>query len=197
MTKHRLELFSDGVFAIVLTLLVLDLRLPTAFGSAELLEIAPELLVHAATFFAVGVLWMVHHGALARVLEISTKTLLLNLLALFWITLLPFAAKNAAERPFDPLGASLMAASCGAYVASIVVMRLSAHSAIDDNPKLRRWRRRRILLGSGIALTNIAGGILSWILPWVGYAAALATMVLLLVLPSPPEAEKRVEQEIV
>ena len=86
MTKHRLELFSDGVFAIVLTLLVLDLKLPTAHGSAELSQIAPELLVHAMTFFALGVLWMVHHGALARVLEIGAKTLLLNLFALFWVT---------------------------------------------------------------------------------------------------------------
>jgi uncharacterized membrane protein len=137
MTKHRLELFSDGVFAIVLTLLVLDLKAPAAHGLAGFLEIAPALIVHAATFFAVGVLWMVHHGALARVLDIRTRTLLLNLLALFWVTLLPFAAKNAAEFPLDGLGASLMAVSCGAYLASIVVMRLSAHSVIDDLPSMR------------------------------------------------------------
>ena len=196
MTKHRLELFSDGVFAIVLTLLVLDLKLPTAHGSAELSQIAPELLVHAMTFFALGVLWMVHHGALARVLEIGAKTLLLNLFALFWVTLIPFAAKNAAEHIQDPLGASLLAASCGGYVASIVAMRLSAHSAIDDNPKLRRWRRRRILIGSGIALANVTAAALSWIWPGLGYAAALATIGLLLVLPSPPATERRMEQDV-
>ena len=196
MTKHRLELFSDGVFAIVLTLLVLDLRLPTTHGLAELSEIAPALLVHAVTFFAVGVLWMVHHGALARVLDIKTSTLLLNLFALFWITLLPFAAKNAAERPQEPLGASLMAASCGAYLASIIAMRLSAHSTIDDNPRMRRWRTGRLLLGSGIVLADFACVAVSWIWPWSGYAAALATIVLLLVLPSPAEAEMRIGQEV-
>jgi uncharacterized membrane protein len=195
MTKHRLELFSDGVFAIVLTLLVLELKIPTAHGLAALSEIAPALLVHAATFFAVGVLWMVHHGALARVLEIRTRTLLLNLFALFWITLLPFAAKNAAEHSREPLGASLMAASCGGYLASIVAMRLSAHSAIDDNPKMRRWRLGRLLLGSGIALVDFASVAASWILPWTGYVAALVTIVLLLALPSPAEVERQREQK--
>lgn len=55
MTKQRLELFSDGVFAIVLTLLVLDLKVPSAPGLAGLREIVPALLVHAASFFIVGV----------------------------------------------------------------------------------------------------------------------------------------------
>ena len=63
MTKHRLELFSDGVFAIVLTLLALGLKVPTAHGLAGLKEIAPALLVHAASFFIVGVFWLIHHGA--------------------------------------------------------------------------------------------------------------------------------------
>lgn len=159
-------------------------------------EIVPELVVHGATFFAVGVLWMVHHGALARVLEIRTRTLLLNLFALFWVTLLPFAAKNAAEHPLDPLGASLMSASCGAYLGSIVAMRLSAHSAIDDNPRMRRWRRGRVWLGSGIVATNFCGAALSWASPWLGYAVATATIVLLLALPSPPEAERRIGTEV-
>ncbi len=89
MTKHRLEIFSDGVFAIVLTLLVLDLRLPQAHGAASLREIAPELVVHAGGFFIVGAFWINHHKVLTRITEITGSTLLLNLVALFWITLAP------------------------------------------------------------------------------------------------------------
>jgi uncharacterized membrane protein len=174
---------------------VLDLRLPAARGLAGLVEIAPALLVHAATFFAVGVLWMVHHGGLARVIGIRTRTLLLNLLALFWVTLLPFAAKNAAAHPLEPLGASLMATSCGAYLASIVAMRLSAHSTIDDNPNMRRWRTGRVVIGSAIALADFACAALSWAWPWTGYAAALITIALMLALPSPADAERQIEQE--
>ncbi|HEY3812237.1 MAG TPA: TMEM175 family protein [Caulobacteraceae bacterium] len=195
MTKHRLELFSDGVFAIVLTLLVLDLKAPTAHGLAALKEIAPALVVHAGVFAMVGVLWMVHHGGLARVVEISSRTLMMNLLALFWVTLFPFAAKTAAEQPLEPLGASLMAILCGAYLLSMLATRLSAHSTIDDNPDMRVWRHRRFLMGMTVALIDLGGGVLAWINPWPGYAAALGTMILFLVLRSPPEAERRFATE--
>ena len=193
MTKHRLELFSDGVFAIVLTLLVLDLRVPSATGLAGLVQIVPGLLVHAATFFIVGVLWMTHHGALARVDRINSRALLLNLAALFWATLLPFAAKNAAERPLEPLGASIMAASCGAYLLFFAAMRISLHSAIDDNMQMRAWRRGRIRIAAGLILADFCCALLSWLTPWAGYAASLTTVFVLLLLPSPPEAEQRFE----
>jgi uncharacterized membrane protein len=194
MTKHRLELFSDGVFAIVLTLLALDLKLPSAHGLGGLAEIAPGLLVHAATFFIVGVLWMTHHGALARVDRINSRALLFNLVALFWATLLPFAARNAADRPLEPLGASLMAASCGAYFLSFVAMRLSLHSAIDDHEAMRAWRRRRMTIAASLILADFAGALLAWLTPWTGYAASLFTVAVLLLLPSPPEEEERFER---
>ena len=195
MTKHRLELFSDGVFAIVLTLLVLDLRVPAAHGVGALVEIGPELLVHAAAFFIVGVLWMVHHQGLARVSEITSRTLYWNLAALFWVTLLPFAAKDAAARPFEPLGACLIAAACGGYMAAMVFTRLTSHSTIDDNPDMKAWRRGRIIIGLGFALANFAGAALSWITPWTGYVVALATVIVMMVLPSPPDAEDRMRRQ--
>ncbi len=119
MTKHRLELFSDGVFAIVLTLLVLDLRVPAVQGLAGLHQIIPSLLVHAASFYVVGSFWVVHYGGMARIGEIRHHTLMLNLLTLFWATLIPFAARTAAERPLDPLGPSLLAATTGFYVTAL------------------------------------------------------------------------------
>ena len=63
MDKHRLELFSDGVFAIILTLLVLDLKVPHAEGLAGLREATPALLMHALTFFIVGMGWVLHEAA--------------------------------------------------------------------------------------------------------------------------------------
>ena len=195
MTKNRVELFSDGVFAIVLTLLVLDLRVPASHGVTGLVEIAPALLVHAATFFMVGVLWHIHHGGFARVLEITTRTLLLNLLALFWVTLLPFAAKNAAERPFEPLGSSLMAAICGSFLLTMIAVRLSAHSTIDDNPIMRRWRKGRLALGVSVGLANLGCAGLAWAAPWIGYVCVLATILLLLLLPSPGDAERKLVEQ--
>ena len=188
MSKSRLELFSDGVFAIVLTLLVLNLKVPASHGLTALRDITPALVVHAASFFLVGVLWMVHHGSLARVDRISNRSLFYNLLVLFWVTLLPFAAENAADRPLEPLGASLMAFCCGAYLLSFLALRLSVHSAVDDLPEMQRWRRRRLIIIYAMIVGDFACATLAWLSPWIGYAAALANVFLFLTLRSPPEA---------
>ncbi len=192
MTKHRLELFSDGVFAIVLTLLVLDLRIPAAHGLAGLREILPALLVHAGSFFVVGSFWVVHHGGMARITEIKSHTLLLNLLSLFWVTLIPFGARNAAQRPLDPLGASLLAATTGFYLASLMWMRLTAHSAIDDNPAMRSWRRFRITLVSVIVLADFGSAALAWVTDWPAYVAIFVSATFMFAMPSPPEVEQRI-----
>jgi uncharacterized membrane protein len=191
MNKNRLELFSDGVFAIVLTLLVLNLKVPVSHGLTALRDITPALIVHAATFFLVGVIWVGHHGALARVDKITHRALLFNLLILFWVTLLPFAAENAADRPLEPLGPSLLAFSCGAYFLSYLGFRFSVHSTIDDVPEMRRWKRIRVAIALAMVAGNFLCATLAWLSPWFGYAGALATVLLFLLLRSPPEAEEK------
>ena len=190
MNKHRVELFSDGVFAIVLTLLVLNLKVPASHGLAALRDIAPALAVHAATFGLVGMMWIGHHGGLARVDRITKRALLFNLLTLFWVTLLPFAAENAADRPLEPLGPSLLAFCCGAYLLSYLGFRFSVHSTIDDLPEMRHWRRARITIALAFLTGDFLCATLAWLSPWFGYAGALATVLLFLLLRSPPEAEE-------
>ena len=195
MNKHRVELFSDGVFAIVLTLLVLNLKVPASHGVAALRDITPALIVHAATFFLVGVMWVGHHGALARVDKITHRALLFNLLILFWVTLLPFAAENAADRPLEPLGPSLLAFSCGAFFLSYLGFRFSVHSTIDDVPEMRRWKRVRVAIACSMVAGNFLCAFLAWFSPWFGYAGAIATVLLFLILRSPPESEEKFIRE--
>lgn len=190
MNKNRVELFSDGVFAIVLTLLVLNLKVPASHGLSSLRDITPALIVHAATFFLVGVMWVGHHGALARVDKITHRALLFNLLILFWVTLLPFAAENAADRPLEPLGPSLLSFSCGAFFLSYLGFRLSVHSTIDDVPEMRRWKQVRFAIAVAMVAGNFACAVLAWLSPWIGYGGALATVLVFLLLRSPPESEE-------
>jgi len=191
MNKNRVELFSDGVFAIVLTLLVLNLKVPSSHGLAALRDIGPALIVHAATFFLVGVMWVGHHGALARVDKITQRALLFNLLILFWVTLLPFAAENAADRPLEPLGPSLLAFCCGAFFLSYIGFRFSVHSTIDDVAEMRKWKRTRLSIAIAMVAGNFMCAILAWWSPWIGYAGAVATVMVFLILRSPPESERR------
>jgi uncharacterized membrane protein len=191
MNKNRVELFSDGVFAIVLTLLVLNLKVPDSHGLAALHDVTPALIVHAATFFLVGVMWVGHHGALARVDKITHRALLFNLLILFWVTLLPFAAENAADRPLEPLGPSLLAFCCGAFFLSYLGFRFSVHSTIDDVPEMRRWKQVRVTIAVAMVAGNFACAALAWLSPWIGYGGALATVLVFLLLRSPPESEEK------
>ena len=195
MNKNRVELFSDGVFAIVLTLLVLNLKVPASHGLSSLRDITPALIVHAATFLLVGVMWVGHHGALARVDKVTHRALLFNLLILFWVTLLPFAAENAADRPLEPLGPSLLAFCCGAFFLSYLGFRFSVHSTIDDVAEMRRWRKERIAIAFAMVAGNLLCAILAWFSPWFGYAGALATVLLFLFLRSPPESEEKFIRE--
>jgi uncharacterized membrane protein len=191
MNKNRVELFSDGVFAIVLTLLVLNLKVPASHGLSSLRDITPALIVHAATFFLVGVMWVGHHGALARVDKITHRALLFNLLILFWVTLVPFAAENAADRPLEPLGPSLLSFCCGAFFLSYLAFRFSVHSTIDDVPEMRHWKRVRVAIALAMVAGNFLFAVLAWYSAWLGYAGALATVLLFLLLRSPPESEER------
>jgi uncharacterized membrane protein len=194
MTKHRLELFSDGVFAIVLTLLVLDLRTPQALGVAGLREAIPALLVHAATFAVVGLMWVSHHNAFAAVEEVRADGLVLNLFALFWLTLMPFAAKVAAAHPLDPLGPSTLAACYGSYTLGLVAARLRLRGPHDDTAAGREILRRVSRFIGALGAVRLVFAGLAWLSPWWGYAALGTVVGNILVGPS-LEAARRMLPE--
>jgi hypothetical protein len=112
--------------------------------------------------------------------------------ALFWSTLIPFAAKNAAERPLEPLGPSLMAASTGLYILSMIGLRLSVHSTLDETPELLRWRMRRFTVFLVLAVADLLAAGLSWIVPIVGYLAVAGLIGYVLIASHPAEVERRV-----
>jgi uncharacterized membrane protein len=195
MHKERLELFSDGVFAIILTLLVLDLKVPHAEELAGLREAAPGLLIHALTFFVVGMSWLAHHGTLSHAREVTSRTLLLNLLYLLFVTLLPFGARIAAEDHWSSLGAFLLA-SCSA-IGTITLIGLQRTTASDlvTVPHMVAWRVRRRRLFYAIAALGLACAGLSFASPRFGYAF-LSSYALGLFLPSPIEAERKMRDRL-
>jgi uncharacterized membrane protein len=120
MGKNRLEALSDGVFAVAITLLVLDIRLPADVAydhlAAALVSLAPRILSYLLSFFVVGVYWAYHHFALARLQRIDGTILFLNLLVLLLVTFMPFPTILLGEYPFTAIplviyGATLVASN--------------------------------------------------------------------------------------
>ncbi len=120
MTKNRLEAFSDGVLAIIITIMVLEMKAPHGGGVAALLELAPVFLSYVLSFIYVGIYWNNHHHLLHAVHRVSGGVLWANLHLLFWLSLFPLATAWMGANHFEALpsaaygGVLLMAAA--AYV---------------------------------------------------------------------------------
>jgi uncharacterized membrane protein len=101
MTKSRLEAFSDGVLAIVITIMVLEAKVPHGDASlAALWPIAPVLVSYVLSFLYIGIYWNNHHHMLHAAQKVDGRVLWANLHLLFWLTLVPFATGWMGENHF-------------------------------------------------------------------------------------------------
>lgn len=103
MNKTRLEAFSDGVFAILITILVLELRIPHGETIEALQPLLPSLLVYILSFINLGIYWNNHHHMLHATHHVNGKMLWANLHLLFWLSLLPFVTGWMGQNHFAPL----------------------------------------------------------------------------------------------
>ena len=90
MTKNRLEAFSDGVLAIIITIMVLEFKIPEGSTWEDLRPLLPKFLSYALSFIYVGIYWNNHHHMLHTVKKVNGKILWANLHLLFWLSLVPF-----------------------------------------------------------------------------------------------------------
>ena len=109
MTKGRIEAFSDGVLAIIITIMVLELRVPETHDAAALWHLLPVFLSYILSFVNVGIYWNNHHHLFQAVKQIGGWVLWANLHLLFWLSLLPFATGFMEESGFEPLPVAIYA----------------------------------------------------------------------------------------
>ena len=112
MSKGRLEAFSDGVIAIIITIMVLELRPPSGTDMDALIEMGPDLLAYVLSFVILGIYWNNHHLLLGAMRRVTGAVLWANLHLLFWLSLVPFATawmgrNHTAPFPIATYGAVL------------------------------------------------------------------------------------------
>jgi uncharacterized membrane protein len=117
MTKGRLEAFSDGVIAILITIMVLELKVPHGTDAAALAPLLPVFLTYVLSFVFLGIYWANHHHLLHATTRITGAVLWANLHLMFWLSLVPFVTGWMGENHFAPLptavyGAVLLLAAC-------------------------------------------------------------------------------------
>jgi len=178
VSKQRLEAFTDGVMAIIITIMVLEIKVPAGSGLAALRAELPIFLAYALSFVNVGIFWNNHHHMLHVTERINGMVLWANLLLLFWISLMPFVIRWMDDSHF----ASLPTASYGVVLVlsalSYIVLERSIIKYNGPTSKLAR-AVGRVDLKSLISLLLYAAAIpLAFVRPWISitlYAAVAMT----------------------
>lgn len=134
MGKGRLEAFSDGVIAIIITIMVLELKVPHGADLAALQPLVPVFLSYVLSFVYVGIYWNNHHHMLHASTVVDGTVLWANLHLMFWLSLIPFATGWMGENHFAPLPVALYGATL--FLASVAYFILE-HTLIARNPKDR------------------------------------------------------------
>jgi uncharacterized membrane protein len=132
MNKSRLEAFSDGVIAIIITIMVLELKVPKAGDWSSLRALCPVFFGYLLSFVFIGIYWGNHHHLLHTVKKVSSALIWANLNLLFWLSIVPFATGWMSTTNFSPFTVAAYAVLlniCGlAYtILQLVIKRISAH----------------------------------------------------------------------
>ncbi len=189
MTKARLETFSDGVIAILITIMVLELHTPAGTSWHALGHELPVLLAYVLSFVYLGIYWNNHHHMLAAVSHVSGATLWANLHLLFWLSLIPFSTAWMSEHRFPSIptaiyGVVLLAAAIAYFVLQTTLVRAEGEQS-----------RLRAAVGSDVKgkispVLYAIGIALAFVNRWLGLAMYVAVAILWLV------PDRRVERHL-
>jgi uncharacterized membrane protein len=160
MSPNRLEAFSDGVFAIAITLLVLDIHVPEPVPGTDLAgELGaqwPSYVAYAVSFLTIGIIWINHHAMIRRLREVDHEVLVLNLLLLLFVGVLPFTTALMAAYLKEGAGDHLAAAIySGSFLAMSIAFAALNWRILFHKPSLMAEAlpdaRRRAILTRGVA----------------------------------------------
>ena len=145
MNKGRLEAFSDGVIAIIITIMVLELKVPHGEGFVALKSVAPTLLLYLLSFVYVGIYWNNHHHMLHACGKVSGAILWANLHLLFWLSLIPFTTEWMGDNHFSTAptavyGFVLLMSGIAYLVLQGLIIRVAGTDSVLKEAVGRDWK---------------------------------------------------------
>lgn len=159
MTKSRLEAFSDGVLAIIITIMVLELKIPHGEELSDLQPLINVFISYLISFVYIGIYWGNHHHLLHTVHHVSSKIIWANMHLLFWLSLIPFSTGWMGENHFGrmPLavyGINLLVCAIAYYILQLVIMSHYTHTTTLIEA-LNKQQKKGMLSLAGYILTII------------------------------------------
>ena len=166
MEKNRLEAFSDGVLAIIITIMVLELKVPHGVELPALAPLLPVFLSYVVSFIYVGIYWNNHHHLFQTTKHVSAGVLWANLHLLFWLSLFPFSMAWIGENHVAPLpsafyGLVLLMAAIAYYVLQRAIIAQQGNNSFLASALGRDWK------GKLSPVLYLAAIPLAFLSPWI------------------------------
>ncbi len=189
MGKNRLEAFSDGVLAIIITIMVLELKIPHGSSWEDLMPLAPVFLSYVLSFLYVGIYWNNHHHMLHTCAKVTGPVLWANLHLLFWLSLFPFVTGWMGENHFAALpsavyGMVLLAAAVAYYVLQQTIVASQGAASLLKQAIGSDWKGKLSLVIYAVAVP------ITFFQAWLGQILYVAVALIWLI-PDP-----RIEQTL-
>jgi uncharacterized membrane protein len=191
MSKGRLEAFSDGVIAIIITIMVLEMKVPQGDHWKDLLPVAPIFLSYVLSFVYVGIYWNNHHHLLHACTTVTGSTMWANLHLLFWLSLFPLTTGWLGENYVAPIPAAvyglvLLMAALAYYLLQSAIVAKQGRDSLLKAAIGRDWK------GKLSVVLYLAAVPLAFVTPWLSIGVYVAVALMWLV--PDPRIERAVSQ---
>jgi uncharacterized membrane protein len=192
MKTTRLEAFSDGVLAIIITIMVLELKKPDAVDLAALKPLLPHFVSYLLSFIYVGIYWNNHHHLFQAAQQVSGGVLWANLNLLFWLSLFPFTTGWMGENTLAPTptavyGVVLIMAAIAYYILECTIIAKEGRDSLLARAVGKDWKAKVSLIIYLVAIP------LAFVNSWI--AGALYVLGALLWLIPDPRIERKLEKQ--
>ena len=191
MTKGRMEAFSDGVFAVIITIMVLEMKAPNGASLTALRPVLPVFLSYVLSFVYVGIYWNNHHHLLQAAQRVSGGILWANLHLLFWLSLTPFTTAWMGQNKFAawPVGLYGLVLLFAGTAYFILTKSLIAHHGKDSTLAASIGDDRKGRVSLAVYAVAIP---LSFVQPWIAFGCYVVVAVMWLI--PDPRIEKALHQ---
>ncbi len=158
MTTSRLEAFSDGVIAIIVTIMVLELRAPAQPTWRALMKVAPIFISYGLSFLVAAIMWVNHHHLIHAVRHVTARLLWSNLNLLFWMSLIPFVTDFAGKNHREPMAVALYGLDLALCGSSFYLLRTELVRQEGSDGNLRDYHgsvQRKNAFSAGLYFLSV------------------------------------------
>jgi len=177
MTTSRLEAFSDGVIAIIVTIMVLELRAPSQPTWPALLKVAPVFLSYGLSFLVVAIMWVNHHHLIHAVRGVTARLLWSNLNLLFWMSLIPFVTDFLGKNYREPVTVALYGLDLALCGSAFYLLRIELVRQDSGNPEMVQYH-------AGVQRKNVFASALYALSIPLAYVSIYASFFIFALIPA-------------